>query len=157
MMPSAERFEREARALGLSQDSVIVVYDDAGLYASPRAWWMLKAMGHEQVTVLSGGLRAWLDEGQDAQTAGAQWRAGMQVDGKPYGLGNFAAKPQREAFINSAEVFAALNDARSKILGRTLGCTLSSTGPRAAPRRKRADTCRVRLTCLSLRYSTVPN
>jgi thiosulfate/3-mercaptopyruvate sulfurtransferase len=133
MMPSAERFEREARALGLSQDSVIVVYDDAGLYASPRAWWMLKAMGHEQVAVLSGGLRAWLDAGQDAQTAGAQWRAGMQVDGEPYGLGNFAAKPQREAFINSAEVLAALNDARSKIIDARSAARFLAQAPEPRP------------------------
>lgn len=116
MMPSAERFEHEARALGLSNDSVIVVYDDAGLYASPRAWWMFKAMGHEEVAVLSGGLRAWLGSGRSVDTADPQWRAGKQLSGEPYEVGDFTAKPQPSAFINSAEVLAALQGTQSKIL-----------------------------------------
>src|SRR6187549_2167580 len=45
MMPSAELFTREVRALGIGQASKIVVYDRIGVFSSPRAWWMFKAMG----------------------------------------------------------------------------------------------------------------
>src|SRR5659263_160488 len=35
-------FEQKLRDLGVDDDSRIVVYDDEGIYASPRAWWMLR-------------------------------------------------------------------------------------------------------------------
>ena len=55
-LPSQENFEKEARKLGINASSKIVVYDNLGIYTSPRVWWMFKAMGHEAVTVLDGGL-----------------------------------------------------------------------------------------------------
>ena len=60
MLPSPEIFERKVRALGVNTDSALVVYDDCGMYASPRAWWMFRAMGHDNIAVLSGGLPAWV-------------------------------------------------------------------------------------------------
>ncbi|WP_044208868.1 sulfurtransferase [Flammeovirga sp. OC4] len=61
--PSAVHFENECQKLGINKDSKIVVYDNIGLFSSPRAWWMFKAMGHENVKVLNGGLPAWLKDG----------------------------------------------------------------------------------------------
>lgn len=66
MMPTSGSFEEEVRKLGINNDSAIVVYDDVGLYASPRAWWMFRAMGHTQVAVLDGGLPKWLVEGKES-------------------------------------------------------------------------------------------
>lgn len=60
MLPSAEVFTQEARALGINQDSVIVIYDSAGIFSAPRGWWMFTAMGHKQCAVLNGGLPDWL-------------------------------------------------------------------------------------------------
>ena len=62
-MPATEQFEQRARALGLSNEQLIVVYDNKGIYSAPRVWWMLKAMGHKNVWVLDGGLPGWLESG----------------------------------------------------------------------------------------------
>lgn len=59
MMPSEDRFNQLAQQIGLNNDSVIVVYDNSGTFASPRAWWMLTAMGHQNVFILDGGLTEW--------------------------------------------------------------------------------------------------
>ena len=59
---NAEDFEKEAQNLGINQDNAIVVYDDLGIYASPRAWWLFKSMGHSNVAVLDGGLPAWKEK-----------------------------------------------------------------------------------------------
>jgi len=64
MLPSPAQFQHQARALGVNADSTIVVYDDCGMYASPRAWWMFRAMGHDRIAVLSGGLPAWAAAGE---------------------------------------------------------------------------------------------
>ena len=60
-IPSAEQFQCEARQLGINTNSHIVIYDDLGIYSSPRAWWLFKLMGFESVAVLNGGLPAWND------------------------------------------------------------------------------------------------
>ncbi len=61
--PSAEQFERECRLLGINNSSKIVVFDNLGVYTSPRIWWMFRTMGHENVFVLDGGLPEWISKG----------------------------------------------------------------------------------------------
>ncbi|MFC4722216.1 sulfurtransferase [Geojedonia litorea] len=57
--PSLDQFQNEARKLGVYSNSAIVIYDDKGIYSSPRVWWLFKAFGHHNVAVLDGGLPAW--------------------------------------------------------------------------------------------------
>ncbi len=59
MLPSAEQFAEAVGALGIGNDSKIVVYDSIGIYSSPRVWWTFKIMGAEMVVVLDGGLPRW--------------------------------------------------------------------------------------------------
>ncbi|MDM1294507.1 sulfurtransferase [Sphingobacterium sp. N143] len=56
---SQQVFEHEIQALGIDQDSVVVLYDRWGVYSSPRAWWVFKVMGFNQVFILNGGVPAW--------------------------------------------------------------------------------------------------
>lgn len=58
-MLSPIAFEKEARDLGINNDSAIVVYDAYGIYSSSRVWWMFKAMGHNNIAVLNGGFPEW--------------------------------------------------------------------------------------------------
>ncbi|MCF6280061.1 MAG: sulfurtransferase [Flavobacteriaceae bacterium] len=58
-MLSAEKFQEQAQELGINNDSLIVVYDNLGVYSSPRVWWMFKAMGHQNIAVLDGGFPEW--------------------------------------------------------------------------------------------------
>lgn len=64
MLAPATKFASRMRKLGLGDGNLIVVYDSAGIYSSPRAWWMLRAMGHSDVVVLDGGLPKWRSEGR---------------------------------------------------------------------------------------------
>jgi thiosulfate/3-mercaptopyruvate sulfurtransferase len=41
----------------------IVIYEQEGVFSAPRAWWMLKTFGAENVSLLDGGLRAWIEAG----------------------------------------------------------------------------------------------
>lgn len=59
MMPRAERFAVAMRELGIHSDKHLVVYDEGNLFSAPRAWWMLRAFGVEQVSILAGGLQGW--------------------------------------------------------------------------------------------------
>ncbi|WP_191859643.1 sulfurtransferase [Hanstruepera ponticola] len=59
--PTQDQFESEARNLGINNNSFLVIYDDKGIYSSPRAWWLFKSFGFENVAVLDGGLPAWIE------------------------------------------------------------------------------------------------
>jgi thiosulfate/3-mercaptopyruvate sulfurtransferase len=56
---SPEIFEEKVQNLGIQKDSCIVVYDDLGIYASPRVWWLFTLMGFSNIAVLDGGFPAW--------------------------------------------------------------------------------------------------
>ena len=71
MLPPAEIFAAQAGRLGLADGMHIVVYDANGGYmAAARAWWMFRIFGHQNVSMLNGGLPQWLDEGRPTETAG---------------------------------------------------------------------------------------
>ncbi len=59
MLPSEEVFTESCRSLGICSHNKIVVYDNLGIYSSPRVWWMFKTMGYTNVAILDGGLPAW--------------------------------------------------------------------------------------------------
>lgn len=58
-LPNPKYFSLACRNLGINNNSTIVVYDNIGIYASPRVWWMFKSMGHKNIAVLDGGLPLW--------------------------------------------------------------------------------------------------
>ncbi|MBE91270.1 MAG: 3-mercaptopyruvate sulfurtransferase [Rhodospirillaceae bacterium] len=63
MMPTAEIFAEGVCKLGISNDTKVVIYDQHGIYSAPRAWWMFRAFGHDNVGVLDGGLPKWRSDG----------------------------------------------------------------------------------------------
>lgn len=63
-LPTVEKFCETLENLGISPSTHVVVYDDKnGANAAARFWWMLKAVGHEKVQVLDGGLEAAIKAG----------------------------------------------------------------------------------------------
>ncbi|WP_299441555.1 3-mercaptopyruvate sulfurtransferase [uncultured Rhodospira sp.] len=65
MMPPPEVFSSRVRDLGLGDGHRIVVYDHVGgACAAARVWWMFRVFGHEDVSVLDGGLPKWQAEGR---------------------------------------------------------------------------------------------
>ncbi|MGJ1497870.1 sulfurtransferase [Sphingobacterium spiritivorum] len=58
-LPEPKIFANILSESGILPSHRIVVYDDKnGANAAARLWWMLKAIGHEQVQLLDGGLQA---------------------------------------------------------------------------------------------------
>ncbi|MBL4592312.1 MAG: sulfurtransferase [Flavobacteriales bacterium] len=66
--PSAAQFEAGCQQLGIDSDSKIVVYDNKGVFLSPRVWWMFTTFGHQNVAVLDGGLPEWLANSYETET-----------------------------------------------------------------------------------------
>ena len=101
MIPNERVFEEECRKLGINNDSLIVVYDNLGIYTSPRVWWLFKVMGHAEIAVLDGGLSAWKKEHYPTESMAkneiflgnftAEYRADLVVDANTI-LGNIDSK-----------------------------------------------------------------
>lgn len=63
-LPTATRFSELLSSLGISPSTHVVVYDDKnGANAAARFWWMMKAVGHEKIQVLDGGMDAAIQAG----------------------------------------------------------------------------------------------
>jgi len=84
--PSPIQFETECQKLGINSNSKIVVFDNLGIYSSPRVWWMFKTMGHEDVHVLNGGLPEWIKKGYKVKEKKTEL----------YESGNFKAHLQKQ-------------------------------------------------------------
>ncbi len=63
MLPDSAVFSDKVGALGIGNDTQVVAYDTRGLYSAARVWWMFRVFGHARVSVLDGGLPAWLAAG----------------------------------------------------------------------------------------------
>jgi thiosulfate/3-mercaptopyruvate sulfurtransferase len=69
-LPSLATWAAQLGAWGIGPATRVVAYDAAGGgNAACRLWWMLRAVGHEQVAVLDGGLPAALAAGATLTTA----------------------------------------------------------------------------------------
>lgn len=112
MLPAPDALGVSFRRLGINTDDHVVVYDSDGVYASPRVRWMLTTAGHAHVSVLDGGLPAWLAAGLPTEPADAPSAAAAPGDFSPHDAGS--------AVVDADEVqrlldtgAAALVDARS--------------------------------------------
>jgi thiosulfate/3-mercaptopyruvate sulfurtransferase len=101
MLPSAEEFAAAAGALGIGDRDTIVVYDGAGLFASPRVWWTLRLFGAENVFVLDGGLPKW------------------RAENRPLESGEVTRAPRSFKARRHLTAVASLSDVRSALAGKT--------------------------------------
>ena len=67
MRASKTRIEGLLSKLGATPDTHIVLYDEHEDMDAARFWWLLKLYGHDQVSLLDGGLVAWKKQGNPVQ------------------------------------------------------------------------------------------
>ncbi|MBJ2173023.1 sulfurtransferase [Aureibaculum sp. A20] len=112
-------FEREVRKLGINHDDAIVIYDQHGVYSSPRAWWLFKAMGFENVAVLNGGLPEWKKPGYASEAL-------LVYNGA---LGNFKSSYKPSALYDYKKVLEVLSDSNKLILDARSSDRFKGTSP----------------------------
>ncbi|WOD43479.1 sulfurtransferase [Hwangdonia lutea] len=130
--PSEAQFQKEARALGINNQSAIVITDDKGIYSSARVWWLFKAFGHANVAVLNGGTPAWLKAGYPIET----------MENDTHDTGDFVAKLQPKSMQFFEDMLKASKEKSHKIIDARSAGRFNSTEPE--PR-------------AGLRMGTIPN
>lgn len=62
-LPSTEELKNTFENIGISNDSIVVAYDEGDLAGPARLWWILKYLGHNEVYVLNDGIKAFEEIG----------------------------------------------------------------------------------------------
>jgi thiosulfate/3-mercaptopyruvate sulfurtransferase len=122
MLAPAAKFASRMRKLGLGDGNLIVVYDGQGIYSSPRAWWMLRAMGHEDVAVLDGGLPKWQREGRPTEDMIPQ----------PYPR-HFSPRPNNELVRDFAQMRANLASHDEQVVDARSAARFAGREPEPRP------------------------
>lgn len=130
MLPPPAEVRAAFEALGVSDDSRVVLYGDLGGLAAARTLYALDAIGHPGGAVLDGGLAAWQRAGQTVSTtAPAAVRPGAITTAPDAGVTATAADVQA-LLGDTAAGQAALVDARpaDQYAGMTPGGGITRPG-----------------------------
>ncbi len=104
-VPTPEQFSAAMGALGVGNDSRVVLYDNYGSGWAARVWWMLRWVGFDRAAVLDGGLVAWTAEDRPLSTEPAH-RPAQQL--------TVALRP--ELIADRDEVLTAINNSAVRLI-----------------------------------------
>jgi thiosulfate/3-mercaptopyruvate sulfurtransferase len=125
MLPDAAAFDSAMRKLGVGNAHTVVIYDGEGIFSAPRAWWMLRAMGHKHVAVLDGGLPKWKRENRPLESKPVEIRTS-----------HFHAHPDSEFIRSYKQVHANLSTHAEQIIDARSPGRFQGTEPEPRPELK---------------------
>lgn len=122
-MPQAEVFSSKVRKLGLGDGSHIVVYDgNGGFMAAARVWWMFRVFGHQNVSVLDGGMPKWLRE-----------QRAVSDDARVPGPRHFTARTNTTLFRSAADLLANTQTRREQVVDARAAGRFAGRDPEPRP------------------------
>ena len=98
-VPTPEEFAAAMSALGVGDDTRVVLYDGGETAWAARVWWMLRWVGFDNAALLDGGLPAWTAAGQPLTA---------ELPSREPKMLSVNARP--ELIADRDEVFAAISD-----------------------------------------------
>lgn len=122
MLPSPQAFAEAVGVMGIGNDDLVVVYDQAGVRSSPRAWWTFRVFGHDRVRVLDGGLPKWRAEGRPVESGPVEVREPRRF------VAGF-----RPELLRDFETVRAELDARSQVLDARSAARFRGEAPEPRP------------------------
>lgn len=118
-LPAPEKFSSRMRSMGIGDGQRIVVYDRQGMFSAPRAWWMFRVMGAQDVSVLNGGLPKWKREGRPL----------MMSEPTPRTRRHFTARRNLDLVRDVEDMKALVNDKSATILDARSPERFAGTAP----------------------------
>ena len=101
MLPLEELAARFAER-GIGNGLRVVLYARKTPQWATRIWWMLRAVGWDDVAILDGGIDKWEAEGRPTETGERR-----------YPSASFTARPRPGLFVGKDEVAGAIGDAQT--------------------------------------------
>jgi thiosulfate/3-mercaptopyruvate sulfurtransferase len=105
IMPTLEQFSVAMGALGVGDDSRVVLYTANNPDWAARVWWMLRWAGFDRAALLDGGLEAWIADGRPLSTEPAH-RPAKQ----------FTGVPRLETIADRDQVLAAIDNSNASLV-----------------------------------------
>jgi thiosulfate/3-mercaptopyruvate sulfurtransferase len=122
MLAPPEKFASRVRKLGIGDGHRIVIYDGTGLFSAARVWWNFRAMGHEDVFVLDGGLPKWKAENRPLE------------DMPPIPRDrHFSPRPNHSLIRTAADMQANLTTRREQVVDARSPARFSAQEPEPRP------------------------
>lgn len=111
-LPAPDVFARTAGAWGIDANTLVVAYDDGSCMFAPRLWWLFTFLGHTNVTVLRGGIKAWV-AANGALSSDVPTPTPKTFVAKP-NAGMVASLDEVESYVARGDGSACLLDARAE-------------------------------------------
>jgi thiosulfate/3-mercaptopyruvate sulfurtransferase len=123
MLPPPEKFSSRMRSMGIGDGSRIVVYDSKGLFSAARVWWTFRVMGHDDVTVLNGGLPKWKREGLPLESG----------EPRPRSARHFTSRRNADLVRDISDIKALLKDHSAEIVDARSADRFEGRAPEPRP------------------------
>lgn len=104
-LPDPGELQKLLSGFGIGPETRVVVYDEGGGALAARLWWLLRWIGHTQVSLLDGGFAAWCAAGLPVSTERPPVRHGLLV-----------ARPGSMPVLTTDEIEASLGSGRLLLL-----------------------------------------
>jgi thiosulfate/3-mercaptopyruvate sulfurtransferase len=95
----AEDLAARFGALGIGDDSRVVLYSRANMQWATRIWWMLRYVGFDNAAILDGGWEKWAHDKRPVETTPTVYQPAT-----------LTAKPRPELFVGRDEMLASIED-----------------------------------------------
>ncbi len=105
LLPEISRLEKVVGGLGIEPESHVVAYDDEANAKACRLLWTLDALGHEGLSLLDGGLQAWMEEGRPLEQ-------GLASPTPTH----YTARPDPSRIADKAYILSRLGETDTRIL-----------------------------------------
>ncbi len=104
-LPKPDVFAEAAARAGIGEATHVVAYDDRGAASAARLWWLLRYFGHDEVSLLDGGITQWTADGRPLET-----------DVRTYPRSTFVARPRSNMVVNAEVVNVFRDDPQALVL-----------------------------------------
>ena len=126
MLPDPAKFAGKVRKLGLGNGNRIVVYDRAaGGSAAARVWWTFRVFGHDEVSLLDGGMGKWLAERRPIEDQPPVTRDS-----------HFLPRPEGTPVRDKAQMLANIESGREQVIDARSAARFRGEEPEPWPHRK---------------------
>lgn len=112
-MLTASDFAQRLGELGINNKHKIIIYDDHGNFYASRVWFMFKSIGHENVSILDGGLHKWMKLSYPLHNACTAKLETSEYLAKPCSDFQFVGQSYVLSLVNNKPANTAIIDARS--------------------------------------------
>ena len=105
-LPEPSNLARAFATNGITIDTPIVLYSHGHVMWATRALWLLRSLGHEQASVLDGGLEAWRAAGLPVESGEHSYPPAE----------DFGERPRDDLFVRLEEMRTLVDDGRTCVV-----------------------------------------